>query len=71
MTIATLLPLAVGDSDRRWQAQLPAGRVLEAYYALDVTKEISLTFDYRLLTNPAYNADQGPISIFSGRLRGF
>jgi len=26
--------------------------------------------DYQLITNPAYNADRGPISIFSGRLHG-
>ena len=43
-------------------------KVLESYYALAVTKGVSLTFDYQLLTNPAYNADRGPVSIFSGRL---
>jgi high affinity Mn2+ porin len=24
--------------------------------------------DYQLITNPAYNADRGPVSIFSGRI---
>jgi high affinity Mn2+ porin len=30
----------------------------------------TVTADYQLITNPAYNADRGPVSIFSGRLRG-
>ena len=29
---------------------------------------MTLTFDYQFITNPAYNADRGPVSIFSGRL---
>ncbi len=44
--------------------------ILEAYYALAVTKGITLTADYQFVTNPAYNADRGPVSIFSGRLHG-
>jgi len=28
-----------------------------------MTKDTPLTFDYQLLTNPAYNADRGPGSI--------
>ena len=42
--------------------------MLETYYSLGVHKDVSLTFDYQLLTNPAYNADRGPVSVFSGRL---
>jgi high affinity Mn2+ porin len=33
-----------------------------------VNKNVTLTADYQLITNPAYNADRGPVSIFSGRL---
>jgi high affinity Mn2+ porin len=29
-----------------------------------------VTADYQLIANPAYNADRGPVSIFSGRLHG-
>jgi high affinity Mn2+ porin len=29
-----------------------------------------LTADYQFIANPAYNADRGPVSIFSGRLHG-
>jgi hypothetical protein len=33
-----------------------------------VNKSTTLTFDYQLIANPAYNADRGSVSIFSGRL---
>jgi len=42
--------------------------VLEGYYATALMKDASFTFDYQLLTNPAYNADRGPVSVFSGRV---
>lgn len=44
--------------------------VLEAYYAYSPAKPVTLTFDYRLFANPAYNADRGPVSIFSLRAHG-
>jgi high affinity Mn2+ porin len=43
--------------------------VLEAYYAMQLTKGLVATADYQLLVNPAYNADRGPVHVFSGRLR--
>jgi high affinity Mn2+ porin len=45
-------------------------RILETYYALALTKAVTLTADYQFVTNPAYNADRGPVHIFSGRLHG-
>ncbi|MCO5132347.1 MAG: carbohydrate porin [Xanthobacteraceae bacterium] len=45
-------------------------RILEAYYAVALNKGLTFTADYQLIVNPAYNADRGPVSIFSGRLRG-
>lgn len=45
-------------------------RVLEAYYAFALNKQLTFTADYQLIVNPAYNADRGPVSIFSGRLHG-
>ena len=45
-------------------------RILETYYAMRVLKGLTMTFDYQYMVNPAYNADRGPISIFSGRLHG-
>jgi high affinity Mn2+ porin len=43
-------------------------KILETYYAMNVVKGLTLMFDYQLMMSPAYNADRGPISIFSGRL---
>ncbi|WP_439407794.1 carbohydrate porin [Bradyrhizobium sp. DASA03076] len=45
-------------------------RVLETYYAYALNKALTLTADYQLIVNPAYNADRGPVSVFSGRLHG-
>jgi high affinity Mn2+ porin len=45
-------------------------RILEAYYAYALTKQVTLTADYQFITNPAYNADRGPVHVFSGRLHG-
>jgi high affinity Mn2+ porin len=45
-------------------------RILETYYAMRVLKGLTMTFDYQYMINPAYNADRGPISFFSGRLHG-
>jgi high affinity Mn2+ porin len=38
--------------------------------AFAINKSLTLTADYQFITNPAYNADRGPVSIFSGRLHG-
>ena len=35
-----------------------------------IMKGLILTLDYQFMMNPAYNADRGPISFFSGRLHG-
>ena len=51
--------------------QLPHYRpekVIETYYALQVVKGLIATADYQLLLDPAYNADRGPVHVFSGRL---
>ena len=45
-------------------------RILETYYAYALNKQITLTADYQFITNPAYNADRGPVHVFSGRLHG-
>lgn len=42
--------------------------VLETYYDMQVSKGVHLAFDYQLITNPGYNPDRGPISVFSGRI---
>jgi len=41
---------------------------LEVYYDFQVWKSIHTTIDYQLVTNPAFNRDRGPISVFGARL---
>jgi high affinity Mn2+ porin len=45
-------------------------QIFETYYAYSVNKHVTVTADYQLIANPAYNADRGPVSVFSGRLHG-
>jgi high affinity Mn2+ porin len=56
----------IGDGRLNYRPE----RVFEAYYALALNKAFTFTADYQLIINPAYNADRGPVSIFSGRLHG-
>jgi high affinity Mn2+ porin len=59
--------LLIGDG------QLPnyaPEQIFETYYAYSVNKHVTVTADYQLIANPAYNADRGPVSVFSGRLHG-
>ena len=58
------LGVLVGDGRLSYAPE----RVLEVYYALQLTKGLIVTADYQLLDNPAYNAARGPINVFSGRL---
>ncbi len=41
---------------------------LEAYYDFQVWKTIHAALDYQFITNPAYNRDRGPVSVFAFRL---
>jgi len=43
-------------------------RVLELFYSLHVVSSITLSADYQHLSNPAYNADRGPVNLLSGRV---
>jgi high affinity Mn2+ porin len=60
------LGLLIGDGRLNYSNE----RILETYYAFAIDKSFTFTADYQLITNPAYNADRGPVSIFSGRLHG-
>jgi high affinity Mn2+ porin len=60
------LGLLIGDGQLNYRPE----QIFEAYYAYSVSKNVTLTADYQLVVNPAYNADRGPVSIFSGRLHG-
>jgi high affinity Mn2+ porin len=58
--------LLIGDGRLNYRPE----QILETYYALAIDKNFTFTADYQLIANPAYNADRGPVSIFSGRLHG-
>jgi hypothetical protein len=42
--------------------------IVETYYKLKLTSSFWLTADYQFVMNPGYNADRGPVHIFSGRM---
>ncbi|WFU82473.1 carbohydrate porin [Bradyrhizobium sp. CIAT3101] len=56
--------LLIGDGQLNYSPE----RILEAYYAWKLNTWTTLTFDYQFVANPAYNADRGSVSVFSGRL---
>jgi high affinity Mn2+ porin len=60
------LGVLIGDGALNYRRE----RILETYYAYALNKQVTLTADYQFITNPAYNADRGPVSVFSGRFHG-
>ena len=42
-------------------------KIFEAYYSYKLNRWSALTFDYQFIADPAYNADRGPVLIFSAR----
>jgi high affinity Mn2+ porin len=43
-------------------------KILETYYDFKIWDGLHGAVDYQYVTNPAFNRDRGPVSIFSGRL---
>jgi high affinity Mn2+ porin len=41
--------------------------ILETYYSARINKNLILSVDYQFVQNPAYNADRGPVNVFSIR----
>jgi high affinity Mn2+ porin len=56
--------ILIGDGQLNYRPE----QIIEAHYAYSLNKWATLTFDYQFVANPGYNADRGPVSIFSGRL---
>ncbi|MBC3878315.1 carbohydrate porin [Undibacterium sp. FT79W] len=50
--------------------QLNYGRekIIETYYSATLAKNLKLSFDFQHVTNPTYNRDRGPFSIYAVRL---
>lgn len=41
--------------------------IIEAYYNLQFSRFIWISFDYQFVNNPAYNRDRGPVNVFGIR----
>jgi high affinity Mn2+ porin len=58
------LGILIGDGRLNYREE----KILETFYAYSVSPSVTVSFDYQFITNPAYNADRGPVSIFAGRV---
>jgi high affinity Mn2+ porin len=57
--------ILVGDG------QLPNSgleKIFETYYSYALTASTRLSLDYQFVSNPAYNADRGPVNVVAARL---
>ncbi len=54
----------VGDGHLKQGAE----SVIDVFYSLNLLRAIWLSADYQHLWNPGFNADRGPVDIFSGRV---
>jgi hypothetical protein len=41
--------------------------IVEAFYSLNLVDKLALSIDYQRVQNPAYNADRGPVNVWSVR----
>lgn len=57
------LGLLIGDGALNYGAE----KIFETYYAYSIDKSAVFTLDYQFISNPAYNADRGPVHVFAGR----
>ena len=58
------LGILIGDGQINYRPE----KILETFYAYNVNKWSTLTFDYQFIADLAHNADRGPVSVFSARL---
>lgn len=56
--------ILIGDGSLNYATE----GIIETYYSLAVFDGVSLTGDYQLFVNPAYNQDRGPVHVFAVRL---
>jgi high affinity Mn2+ porin len=58
------LGILIGDGQINYRPE----KILETFYAYNINKWSTLTFDYQFIADIAHNADRGPVSVFSARL---
>lgn len=57
------LGILIGDGALNYRRE----QVIETYYAYSLGKWSTVSADYQLVINPAYNIDRGPVSIYAMR----
>ena len=55
----------LGDGALRYRPET----VLELFYAVPIVPQAEVTLDYQAIWNPGYNADRGPVQVWSTRFR--
>ena len=62
------LSVTIGDGRLAYSGE----KIIETFYSIGLAggQHNALTFDYQYITNPAYNADRGPVSLVAVRLHG-
>lgn len=58
------LGVLIGDGQLNYGLE----KIAETYYSAHLMPHLTLAVDYQYVTNPAYNRDRGPVSIFAIRL---
>lgn len=54
----------LGDGALRYRTE----NIIESYYSLNVARSAWISADFQRIFNPGYNADRGPVTVFSARL---
>lgn len=54
----------LGDGALRYRTE----DIIESYYSLNVARYAWISADFQRIFNPGYNADRGPVTVFSARL---
>jgi high affinity Mn2+ porin len=54
----------LGDGALRYRPE----DILEAFYRLNLARDLWVSADFQRIFNPGYNADRGPVSVISARL---
>lgn len=58
------LGILIGDGALNYGPE----KILETYYSLKVNKHFSVAVNFQHVSNPAYNRDRGPVSIYGMRI---
>ncbi|MES2114033.1 MAG: carbohydrate porin [Pseudomonadota bacterium] len=56
--------ILIGDGGLQYGAE----KIIEAYYAARLGKQLSIAFDLQQANNPAYNRSRGPVHLYAVRL---